>query len=119
MSGRDLIVDKGVDANGVHERIIVGDHRIRMESVQNDAVCNRIMDSVHEIARDGARKSDFMKPAARIPIALWQKWRNEFMGKNPGQRLGSAPKAHMTWRQFLALKLSSREYSRLRMVNNL
>jgi len=109
------VIDFGRNAYGIHEKVIVDEDRVTVVREQSSEAEDLVMKRVHEANRDGFRRKAAWRPFAEVPYELREKWRNEWMGKRPGQRhLASAPCKDISWPKFMQIKLSSPEYARLR-----
>lgn len=104
--------DYTLSNNGVIENrvSISGDGEIVSRDIMNARNVQHILDVNKEI-RNGAHHNRVAKghKAASIPIPIWSEWRKEWKTKR---------RDYMTWQTFLAAKLNSSEYSKLRTHDN-
>lgn len=109
------VIDLGTNAAGVRQQAVVREDRVTFKTQQSDTAVQAVLKKIHEANRDGFNKKAAWRPVASVPVLLREQWRREWLGQTPGQRRsGDAPCKHVPWLDFLNIKLSQYEHSKLR-----
>lgn len=89
--------------NGVTETIIHQDsEHLVTEEVQD---VTPVLDRNQELRSQSHNKKAHMKPVASIPLVVYHNWKKEWK---------SIYRQHWTWQTYLAMKINSRDFSKLR-----
>lgn len=93
-----------VSPTGVHHRIHISDDELITEEFTPTSVDKAIVDSARAL-QGLHQQGSGLRHAARVPINLWNKWREEWE---------AGPCKDFTWATFEAMKLNSSDHSYLR-----
>lgn len=113
MTTHRKVLDDGARTGVVEEMIVEEDEGvIHLNNRTAPWAVKQILDNNRRLAGERQTCGD-AKHAGSIPIAMWQDWRNAWMGKKYGQR-GRPPKEYMGWRDYLRVRLNERNFAGVR-----